>query len=226
MDSDKPVNWLGRRKERKAVKLSVDHAAEVLQAVIGMNETVQSFNKGPDDLVERIDRVFDKEREADKVKEEITTELSEGAYLPPSRGHLLRLITTADDIADNARAAAAKLEFLEPGEVDGDISNGLAQLAYLSQECVKPLKRAFTLLFEKENVKESIGETEKVEKMEEKIDYFRANNLIPKIVEWADRSHRPGMTILITQIEENIEEVADQAENTADTIREIALGSA
>ncbi|KXA96506.1 hypothetical protein AKJ39_04500 [candidate division MSBL1 archaeon SCGC-AAA259J03] len=42
------------------------------------------------DLVERIDRVFDKEREADKVKEEITTELSEGAYLPPSRGHLLR----------------------------------------------------------------------------------------------------------------------------------------
>ncbi|KXB07982.1 hypothetical protein AKJ56_02035, partial [candidate division MSBL1 archaeon SCGC-AAA382N08] len=138
---------------------------------------------------------------------------------------IIRLTINSERIADNAKAAVEKLSYLDPTDIDEDICKMLRQLSHFSLETVKILKTAFSTLCEDENIQATIEKTEDVEKMEEKVDYYRANELIPRIVEWANEKNNAGTTILLIQIEENIEEVSDQSENTSDAIREIALAS-
>ncbi len=222
MSSEKSINWLGKQKEKRALTFSKEHMDQIVETTDLMKKTVKKFSEDGGNINADSDRVFDKEKDADIKKSEILTELSKGNFPPMSREKIMRLVTTADDIADNARAAAMKLSFLNPEDIDDDVKRDLGRLAEYSHEATKYLREAFVALLE--DPESAIEKTEKVEKMEEKIDFFRAENLTPKIIRWADESHKPGSSYVLTEVEYNIEEVADQAENCADAIREIAMG--
>ncbi|KXB05624.1 hypothetical protein AKJ50_00425 [candidate division MSBL1 archaeon SCGC-AAA382A13] len=222
---EKSIAWLGREKERKALELCIEHMDKILETVKLMDEVVYSFVEGEKNLRREADKILEKEREADDIKEKIMNELSKGRYLPLSREKIIRLTITAEGVADNARAAGAKLTFLDPSIIDEDIKEGLNQLSHFAHSATEILRDTYKALLVDEDVEESIQKTERVEKMEEKVDFFRANTLIPQIVKWADDSQKPGTAILLMEIEENMEEITDHAENTADAIREIALGS-
>ncbi len=223
MSSENPLAWLGKRREKRALKLSKKHMKEIEETVKLMKDTVYLFCENEENIRENAEKVLDQERKADEVKDEILEELSKGNFPPLSRENIIRLIMTADDIADNARAAAMKLTFLNPEDVDKDLKESIMKLADFGHESSRVLKEAFSATLENP---ENFGEeTAKVEKMEEKVDTFRAETLIPKLVKWSDESHKPGTSIIITEVENNIENVVDQTENCADVIREIAIGS-
>lgn len=223
MSSESPLAWLGRQKEKRALKLCKRHMDEIVNTAEMMKKAVHLFCENSENIRAEAEEVMDKERIADNTKSEILEELSKGSFPPLSRENIVRLIMTADDIADNARAAAMKLTFLEPESVDEDVKNYLKELSDLAYETTVALKDAFSATLERpESVRE---ETRKVEKLEEKVDNFRAEKLIPQIVKWADESHKPGTSFVIAEVEDNIEEVVDQSENCADVIREIAIGS-
>ncbi len=223
MSGENPLAWLGKRKEKRALRLSKKHMEEIVDTAKLMKDTVYLFCKNGENIRENAEKVLDQEREADEVKDEILEELSKGSFPPLSRENIIRLIMTADDIADNARAAAMKLTFLNSEEVDKGLKKSIMKLADFAHESSRILKEAFSATLENpENVRE---ETAEVEKMEEKVDTFRAETLIPKLVKWADESHRPGTSIIIAEVENNIENVVDQTENCADVIREIAIGA-
>lgn len=202
-----------------------EHLNKVLKTVEGMRKTLRLFCS--DEKGEEIDnaskKVMEMERQADTAKAEILDELSKGEFHPINRGTVIRLVTTSDDIAENARAAAVKATILDPSRLDEGLKNDLDQQSGLALEIVRLLESAYSAL--SKNPKEALERTGKVEKMEEKIDSFRTNDLSPRIVEWADQSDMPGTSIVLLEIESNIEEVADQAENAADIIREIAIES-
>lgn len=223
MPSESPLAWLGKRKEKRALKLSKKHMEEIVKTAELMKETVFLFCENGKNIRKKAEEVLDNERKADETKNEILEELSTGSFPPLNRENIIRLIMTADDVADNARAAAMKLTFLNPERVDQEIKELLKKLADFSHESTRILKKSFSAsLEEPSTVREETG---KVEKMEEKVDTFRAETLIPKLVKWADETQRCGTAILMTEVENNIEEVVDQTENCADVIREIAIGA-
>lgn len=224
MDSDRSIAWLGKQKEKRALKLSKEHMERIVQTTKSMRDVVNKFTEDDKSIEIDSDKVFDSEKAADETKSEILDQLSKGNYPPMSREKIMRLVMTADDIADNARAASMKLTFLNPEDLDEGVKDGLKKLSELSYESAQLLREAFLALIE--DPESAIEKTQKVEKIEEKIDFFRADNLTPKIIEWADESHKPGTSLVLAEIEDNIEEVADQSENCADAIREIAIGSA
>ncbi len=222
MPKEKPILWLGKQKEKRALKLSKEHMNEIVKVVEAMKELVYSFSKGERDLETKSKKVMDEEKKADSKKAEVIDELSKGNFPPLNREMIIRLIMTTDDIADNARAASAKLTFLNPKNIDDDVKKGLKNLADLAFESSKLLEEAFSLLIK--DPEKAIEKTEEVEKIEEKADYFRAKNLTPLLVKWADDSQKPGTSYFLWEVEDNIEEVLDQSENSADVIREIAIG--
>jgi uncharacterized protein Yka (UPF0111/DUF47 family) len=59
--------------------------------------------------------------------------------------------------------------------------------------------------------------------MEEEIDDFRGEKLIPKLLEWQNRNRNVGSSLLLKEIADNLEEVADRCEDVSDLIRYIAL---
>ncbi|KXA89526.1 hypothetical protein AKJ40_02120 [candidate division MSBL1 archaeon SCGC-AAA259M10] len=223
MPSEKPLAWLGKRKEKRALNLSKKHLKKIVKTVELMKKTVHLFCENGEYIREKAEEVLDSERKADEIKDEILEELSKGSFAPLNREKIIRLIMTADDIADNARAAALKLTFLDPGSVNQELKESVKKLADFSYESTRLLKKSFSASLEDPSVVRK--ETGKVEKMEEKVDTFRAETLIPKLVKWADESHRPGTSILITEVENNIEDVVDRTEDCADVLREIAIGA-
>lgn len=223
MSNENPLAWLGRQKERKALKLCKNHMSKIVEVVEAMKDTFSSFNKNKENVKANSKKVFHKEREADEKKAEVLEELSKGNFPPLSREMIIRLVLATDDIGDNARAAAMKLSYLDPETLNNDVKKGLEKLTDLSCKSANLLEEAFSLLLE--NPQAAVDKTGEVEKAEEDADTFRAESLTPKIVEWADESQKPGTSYVLVEIEDNIEESIDQAENSADTIREIAIGS-
>ncbi|KXB04704.1 hypothetical protein AKJ49_01790 [candidate division MSBL1 archaeon SCGC-AAA382A03] len=223
MSHESPLAWLGKQKEKQALNLCKKHMDDIAKTAEAMKNTVHLFSRDGQNIREKAEIVLDNERKADETKSKILEELSTGNFPPLSRENIIRLIMTADDIADNARAAAMKLTFLDPESVDQEVKDSLKELSDLAYESTKLLKKAFEATLEKpDSVRQ---ETSAVEKIEEKTDTFRAEKLIPKMVKWADKSNKPGTSFVISEVENNIEEVVDQAENCADVIREIAIGS-
>lgn len=223
MSSRSPITWLGRQKEKKALQLSTEHIEEIVKTTESMKDTVHLFCNNGKNLREGAEDVFNNERKADKIKSQIIEELSKGNFPPMSRENIIRLILTADDIADNARAAAMKLTFLDPENVSDELKEELKKLSNFAFESTKLLKNAFSAMFEDpEAVRE---ETAKVEKMEEKVDSFRAEKLTPTLVKWADESKLPGTSYVLAEVENNIENAVDETENCADVLREIAIES-
>lgn len=223
MSPENPLAWLGKQKEKRALTLCKGHMEKIVKVTDSMGNAVYSFCDGKKNFKKESKMVFDNERAADRKKAEVLEELSKGNFPPLSREMIIRLLMTVDDIADNARAAAMKLTFLKSEDISEDVKEGLKKLSDLAKEATVLLKESFSLLLE--DPQKAVDKTGEVEKIEEKGDYFRAENLTPKLVKWADESQRPGTSYTLVEVEGNIEEVLDQAENSADVIREIAIRS-
>lgn len=223
MSSEESLNWLSKQKEKRALELCRKHMEEIVKVTESMKNSIYSFSDEKKDFDDISKEVFDHERAGDKQKKEILEELSEGNFPPLSREMIIRLIMTIDDIADNARAGTMKLAFLDPKDINEELREDLKQLGDFAHESAIELDRAFKNMLE--DPKNAIEKTGEVERIEEKADRFRGENLIPKLIEWADESQKPGTSYIFVEVEGNIEEVLDQAENSADVIREISIRS-
>lgn len=223
MSSDSSITWLGREEEKKALELADKHMEEIVKTTESMKEAVHLFCNEERNVREESEKVFDNEREADRIKSETLKELSKGNFQPMNRENIIRLILSADDIADNARAAAMKLSFLDQKNVNEELKEELKKLSDFALEATRLLKKAYSAIFEDpETVHEKTAE---VEKMEEKVDTFRSKKITPTMVKWADDANLAGTSYILAEVEENIEKAVDGTENCADVLRKIVIGS-
>lgn len=202
----------------------MDHMGKVLDATELMRDVVSSFCRGSEDFDEEVEAFLDKKVEADEVKRSVIEELSKGKFPSTDREKIMRLVTSSDEIAENARAAVEKLPSIKREALDEEVSEGLNQLSQLAHESVKLLHETFSVLLH-DNIEKSLEKAKTVEKMEEKVDHFRATSFTPRIVKWSDGLGRPGTSNLLWKVEADMEEVVDQAEKCCDAIREIAIGA-
>jgi uncharacterized protein Yka (UPF0111/DUF47 family) len=72
------------------------------------------------------------------------------------------------------------------------------------------------------DLEKAIEETNKVERMEEAIDEFR-EDLISLILKWADQMNFVSHWLMVKEAVENMEQMADSMEDTADIIRGLAV---
>lgn len=218
-----PIEWWERNRKREVFELSREHINQVLTTTEKMKNVFGLFSKTDDreQIKKASDEVIENERTADEAKSDILDDLAEGTFHPINRDEIIRLVMTADDIGDNAKAASAKITLLDPKDLDKGFRNDLDKLSVMDLEIVQTLERAYSDLLE--DPEKAIEDTRRVEKLEEKIDIFRAENLLPKIIEWGNETHKIGNFTVLKEVEENLEEVADQTENVADVIRSIAI---
>lgn len=211
-------------QEKEILELCRKHMDRVLKTVEVMRDAVHFFcNLEEEKLKAAADGAAKAERKADREKAKIIEKLSRGPIHPIDREEIIRLVLNTDDVAENARAAARKLVLLSPEEFCNELGDDLRSFSDLALEIAVQLKNAFGTLLE--NPKKAIDEANKVEKMEEKIDVFRAKHISVEIIDWADRSKKPGTSLILKEVTDNMEDVADRSEDVADVIRSIAIAS-
>jgi predicted phosphate transport protein (TIGR00153 family) len=196
---------------------------KVCSVVIALNETVENFCEGNTQRMRNSYKsAFQKEREADELKRKILTEIYGRIIHPLDQEHIVRLILTADDIASNAKAAAMKIShFVNPKSVPAglrktmkDFSENLVGIAMKTYDAIRLIGK---------NKKAAITAANEVEKTEELIDDFRAKEVYPKLLEWFEKTNNIGLSLLIKEIIDNMENLADRCEDVGDIIRFIAL---
>jgi len=217
----KPYKWLGWKREREVYKICKKHLDKVLEVVDSLGDLLNVFKDNRLDDVKRIFQIiFDLEREADKIKEEIILELSRGPFHPMDREDIMRLILTADDIASYAKAAARKLTYVDSGLVPKDIREDMVKMGRMAMREMMYLKNALDYLMK--DLKKTMEETNKVERMEEAIDEFR-EMLISQVLAWADKVDFVSHWLMIKEAIENIEMMSDSIEDTGDILRGLAV---
>jgi predicted phosphate transport protein (TIGR00153 family) len=218
------IMWLSRREEKEILALCQMHLDKVIETVEEMRWVVHAFcNDDFNALEEHYKQAFDSERAADDIKHRILRDVSTGPLHPIDREEVIRLVLTADDIAENAKSGARKLRFASTKCLTDQINAGLREMADLCVEIARGVRIAFEKL--RGGPKAAIEAAAQVEILEESIDEFRLallkNILSCKEPVVSIRSLGPWLMLL--NAIENMEDVADRSEDVADVIRSIAI---
>ncbi len=213
--------WGSKRKEEKVLNLCKAHLDKIVETVKGMKQVTDSFcDEDFDALDEDFKKVFDSEREADEIKHQILHEVSKDSLHPIDREEVVRLVLTADDIAENAKSGARKLCLISKENLTNDIKINLNEMANRCIEIVEKVRQAFHALSKGGDV--AIKEANEVELLEESIDEFRVG-LIKLVLKYGDDTKKIGSWFMLLNAIENMEEVSDRSEDLADVIRRIAI---
>ena len=216
--------WLSRREEKKVLELCKSHLDKIVETVEEMKWVVHAFcNDDFNALEEHYKKAFDSERAADDIKHRILRDVSTGPLHPIDREEVIRLVLTADDIAENAKSGARKLRFASTKCLTDQINASLREMADLCVEVARSVRTAFEKL--SAGTDAAIEAAKQVEILEESIDEFRMG-LVKAILNCKERvvSIRSlGPWLMLLNAIENMEDVADRSEDVADVIRSIAI---
>jgi len=215
------LKWFGRRREVKALNLMEKHLANVVSATEDLERALEAaVRKDEADMMACVRRVAEAEREADRLRRAIMDALATEIIPPTDREDLMHLVKRMDMIADWSREATRVLEALPLAEVPEEILEECLKMSRGVKECAYAVRRAILKLME--NPHEALKEADRVERLEERVDslYREARKVFASL--------RPGcpsvsVLILLRDLMDAIENVADWCEDTCDQIRVIAV---
>jgi len=222
MVSKGPLTWMGEARERRILDICDEHMKRIVKTVAGMNKAVQAFcDLDAKKRDEGFQEAFKSERDADVIKRSILEELSKGIFHPINRDEIIRLTMTADEIAANAKAAARKLKYIDYKKLPEDLKKTMK--TYSTAVLEISIRTHETFISLEKDPKSAIALSHEVEKLEEKIDDLRAEELTPGLLKWYRKIKDIGQSLLMKEITENMESIADLCEDVSDIIRSIAI---
>ncbi len=207
----------------KETELFVDHMDKVIVTVKIMKNSVNLYCSDSVDFPKNWQtEIIRVEREADEIKQKIIRHLMDSSSTSEVKRDVLSLLFAFDVIAENSRATVVKLSFLGVCDPDEEVRVDLQEITNYFYSVITILKEAVSNILMGEYM-DAIEKSREVEKVEEKVDQLRRNSLSPKLLNWAANEPNPGIVGLFMNMVENIEEVVDHAEETANIVRKIAI---
>jgi predicted phosphate transport protein (TIGR00153 family) len=216
------LDWLDRRKRIGVIQLSRNHLDSTIKCFEELSKAVKFKSVGDaESALSSINLVFSHEREADSIRRRITLEVAKSELQPSDRGDLLRLVRLIDWIADWSLEAARILVSAPIHKLPSELMNVVLNMVGKVRECVNAVARCVDKL--SEDLEEALKTADQVERLEEEVDglYQQAREHYPNL-DYGNLN--PGEAILISQLLDAIEYVADWCENTVDQIRVITVG--
>ena len=145
-------------------------------------------------------------------------EVSKGELAPNDREDLMDLVKREDMIADWSRESTRVLGALPMDHVPKSIKDALTQMVSSVKECVISAQQCVSKTMTKPE--EALQAADMVEREEEKVDdlHEKALRLIGK-----EQLPKAGVVVLISQLFEAIEQIADACEDVSDEVRIIMV---
>ncbi|MGD0056813.1 MAG: DUF47 family protein [Methanomassiliicoccales archaeon] len=113
------LDWFGKRRESVIMDEIRSHALKVRDTVAELNRAVAVVGDGEKDkALEAIKRLLVSEKDADRLENQITEELSKGDLDSREREDLMHLVRRLDYVADWAKEASLNLELILDADVE------------------------------------------------------------------------------------------------------------
>ncbi|MDH7477404.1 MAG: DUF47 family protein [Candidatus Bathyarchaeota archaeon] len=213
------IKWFEKRRETKALATVQQHLALTTGIVEDLEKAIMAAIKNDEkELQKCIERVTNSEREADKLRRKVMDEISKGELPPDDRVDLMDLIKRVDIVADWSRESTRVLGAIPMAQVPNPIKNEFIKMVKGAKECTISLQKCVNKMMTKP--KEALQAADDVEREEEKVDdiHEKARALLGK-----EEIPKAGIAVLISQLFEAIEMIADACEDACDQVRIIMV---
>jgi predicted phosphate transport protein (TIGR00153 family) len=213
------IKWFAKRKETKALMTVQRHLALTTGIVEDLEKAMRASIKGDKKEMERcIQRVASSEEEADGLRRNVMDEISTGELSPTDREDLMDLVKKVDMVADWSRESTRVLGAIPMEDVPISIREESIEMVVNVKECAVSLQKCVNSIMTKPE--EALKAADTVERQEEKVDdiHEKARILLGK-----EDIQKAGVAVLIGQLFEAIEMIADSCEDACDQVRVIII---
>jgi len=213
------IKWFAKRKETKALTAVQRHLALTTGIVEDLEKAIRAAIEG--DLKEMqtfIERVANSEKEADKLRRGVMDEVSTGELPPTDREDLMSLVKRVDMVADWSRESTRILGAIPMAYVPPSIKEAAIKMVVGVKECAVSLQKCVNKIMTKPE--EALQAADVVEREEERVDdiHEKARVLIGK-----EDLPKAGVAVLVGQLFEALEMIADSCEDACDQVRIIIV---
>jgi predicted phosphate transport protein (TIGR00153 family) len=212
----KGYGWFEKRRRTKGLELAHDQIIKAFDTVILLNKAAKSFLENNKKEVNKyLKNLYNAEKEVDRLRTIVFTELSKGAALIADyREDLLHLVKRLDTLADHTKDAARCLEMLYETEIPEELVLKMVFMTSKLVETAQILRESIEKIMA--DPKTAIKRAKKVEELESELDkeYLNAKMLFIK----HGNEMNPGALIIFDDLIEFLEHAADMCADTADYI--------
>lgn len=213
------IKWFEKRRETKALATVQRHLALTTGIVGDLEKALTAaVQKDEKEMHNCIERVTAGEKEADALRRSVMDDISKGELSPMDREDLMDLVKRVDMVADWSRESTRVLGAIPMEHVPEPIKKALLEMFKNVKECAFAVQRCVNKMMTKSQ--EALQAADTVEREEEKVDdlHEKARILIGR-----EDLPRAGVAVLISQLFEAIEQIADSCEDVSDQVRIIMV---
>ena len=216
------IDWFAKRKGETLNTGSRTHGLVVYDAVNELANAISDMGKcDKEAAIKCVDRIVLCEREADRVEDRLTAELSKGSLSIQEREDLLHFIKKTDKIADMCLEGGMYIQLLVETDISipFEIWESLSEMVKELQLAVKLLISAIDCLQQGSPSEEASRCVESIKDQERVIDMMNYSNLKKILLSEMDFKGIMLSHGLIT----DIEDAADACKSCAETIMMIIV---
>ncbi|MEM2971051.1 MAG: DUF47 family protein [Candidatus Bathyarchaeia archaeon] len=213
------IKWFEKRRETRALAVIQRHLALTTSIVGDLEKALIAAIKNDEkEMQSCIERVVNGEKEGDMLRRKVMDEISKGELPPIDRVDLMDLVKRVDMVADWSRESTRVLNAICMEELPDSIKNGFIEMVKSVRECAVSLQKCINKMMTKPE--EALQAADVVEREEEKVDdiHERARKLLA-----VEDLPKAGTAILVSQLFEAIEMIADSCEDACDQVRVIMV---
>jgi predicted phosphate transport protein (TIGR00153 family) len=212
--------WFVQRRKSKVLELA---DRQLMLAVDTVNELENAISdasrKNVDDAKKQIEKLFVTEEEIDNLRRAIFEESTRGSLPLSDREDLMHLVKRLDVMADHVKDSGRHVLLLLEINIPTTLWNAYVEMAKDLVDCAKALRASI----------EKLGSDPlEARKLSEKVDEFEKHadekNLhIKTLLLKSDKDVAPSALLVLKDLVESMEEVADSCDDTADYVRVLTI---
>jgi len=213
------IKWFEKRRETKALTTIQHHLALTTGIVEDLEKAVKATIRNDEKEMQRfIERVTSGEKEADSLRRKVMDEISRGELSPIDRADLMDLVKRVDMVADWSRESTRVLGAIPMDQVPKTLQKAIIEMLEKVKECAISVQKCVNKMMTKPE--EALQAADTVEREEEKVDdlHEKARVLLGK-----EDLPKAGIAVLVSQLFEAIEMIADSCEDACDQVRVIMV---
>jgi len=213
------IKWFEKRRETKALATVQRHLILTTEIVADLEMAMgASIRKDEKERQTSIKRVTNGEKEADRLRRKVMDDVSKGELSPIDRADLMELVKRVDMVADWSRESTRVLTAISMEQVPTALKDVFMEMIRNVKDCAISLQKCVNKMMTKPE--EALQAADTVERKEEKVDdiHEKARILLGK-----EDLPTAGVAVLVSQLFEAIEMIADSCEDACDQVRVIMV---
>ena len=212
--------WFAQRRKSKLLELAYRQITLALDTVTALEKAMEAASKGRNKKAEEsIKRLFTTEEEIDNLRRAVFEEATKGSLPSKDREDLLHLVKRLDVIADHVKDSARNIMILLDADVPNELWIKSVEITKNLVNCSLVLRRAIEQLGV--NPQKARELAEEIDQIEGRVDkqYLEAKRLLLQY----GRELDAATTIVLKDLLDLLEQVADTCDDTADYVRVLTV---